>query len=107
LFEESARAVIAPPWVFLARLGYVGNLGRDDFLKVGVLGELISVPERKMLTWRLGPIATARISDHFDALLALTMVVAGRDTLGPTLGAFGIAGIRYKWASGEATPSFP
>lgn len=106
LFEESARAVIAAPWVFTGRLGYVALVGPKGVGKVGVLGELIHVPGRDAQIGRVGPIVSVKLTDHLDALAALTLVVSSPDRLGPTLGAWGVGGLRWSWATGDRGLTF-
>lgn len=107
LFEESTRAVMATPWVVTGRLGYLLFAGPNDVLKVGVLSEYLSIPARRARIVRVGPIAALKITDHLDAIATVTLVVASPDNLSLTQGAWGIAGVRYKWASGDPAPSFP
>jgi len=54
LFDESLRGVLKPPWIVGLRLGYVKNFGEADFLKVGVLSELVVLPGRSNDIVRLG-----------------------------------------------------
>ncbi len=106
LFEESARAVIATPWVFTGRLGYAALLGPKGVVKMGVLGELLHVPARDVQIGRVGPIVSVKLTDHLDALAAVTLVVSSPDRLGPTLGAWGVGGLRWSWATGDGGLTF-
>lgn len=106
LFEESTRVVIAPPWVYETRLGWVYSFG-DGTFKAGAIGEYLVVPGRPYNVIRAGPALLYTLTEHLELLGFLTVPVASPDSLGPILGAFGTGGIRYKWATGEARPAFP
>jgi hypothetical protein len=79
VFDESLRGVLKPPWIIGLRLGYVKNFGHDDFIKAGVLSELVLLPGRTGSIVRLGPAALVTLTDHLD----------------------------YRWATGDLHPAFP
>jgi hypothetical protein len=107
LFDESLRGVLKPPWIMGLRLGYVKNFGEGDFLKLGVLSELVVLPGRSNDIVRLGPAATVKLTDHLDAQGTITFVVASPDSLGIWSGPFGVLGVVYRWATGDRHPAFP
>lgn len=107
VYEESARAIAALPWIIETRLGYVYPFGHDDFIKVGFLAEEVFLPGRPKNVIRVGPGGSITLTDHLELLGFVTVAVSSPDSLGFFLGAFGIGGLRYKWATGDPTPHFP
>jgi hypothetical protein len=106
VFDESLRGVLKPPWIMGFRLGYVKNFGRNDFIKLGVLTELIVLPGRSPI-FRMGPAGAIQLTNHLDLQGTLSIVVAGPDSLGLFDGAFGVLGFVYRWATGDEHPHFP
>ena len=51
--------------------------------------------------------AALQVTDHLEALCTLSLSISGPDKLGIVMGAYGLAGVRYRWATGEPTPKFP
>ncbi len=108
LYEESMRAIMQPPKIAFARLGYVLGLGPRDAVKIGALGEAVFLPGRDTgPVYRIGPALQIVLTDHLEALGLLTMAVKSPDELGFFLSAYGILGLRWKWATGETKPGFP
>ncbi|MEO7095680.1 MAG: hypothetical protein ABI175_20650, partial [Polyangiales bacterium] len=107
LYEESIRAIMQPPKIIMARLGYLLAFGRNDFIKVGVLGEGIFLPGRDAHVLRIGPVANVNLTDHLEALGVVTFAVKSPDSLDTVLGGWAILGLRYKWATGDKLPRFP
>lgn len=108
LYEESMRAVMQPPKIAFGRLGYVLGLGRRDEVKIGALGEAVFLPGRDVgPVYRVGPAMQIVLTDHLEALGLLTMAVKSPDDLGFFLSAYGILGLRWKWATGDPRPGFP
>jgi hypothetical protein len=107
VFDESLRGVADPPWIMGFRLGYVKNFGRDDFIKAGVLNELVVLPGRSGSIYRVGPAAAVRLTDHLEAQGTITFVLASPDSLGLWHGSFGVLGVVYRWATGDPHPEFP
>ena len=107
LYEESIRAVMKPPKIVMTRLGYLLAFGRNDFIKVGVLGEAIFLPGRASNVLRIGPVGSINLTDHLEALGVVTFAVKSPDTLDTVLGGWAILGLRYKWATGDKLPRFP
>jgi hypothetical protein len=107
LYEESYRAVVARPLFAVLRVAAVVRLLREDALKVGVLSETVFSTGRGRGVLRVGPAGALSLTDHLEALGTLTLAVASPDTLGLALGAYGVAGLRYRWATGERDPKLP
>jgi hypothetical protein len=107
LYDESYRAVVADDSFFTLRFAAVARVLRAQSLKVGVLAEHVFGTGRGGNVTRLGPAASLSLTDHLDINATLTLAVSSPDDLGLALGAFGVAGIRYRWASGEAAPKYP
>jgi len=107
VFDESLRGVLEPPWILGIRLGYVKNFGHDDFVKIGVLSELVLLPGRGEHIARLGPAALVTLTQHLDAQGTITFVLSSPDSLGIWNGPFGVLGLVYRWATGDEHPAFP
>jgi hypothetical protein len=107
LYEESYRAVIADPLYFTVRLAALGRLLRENSLRIGVLSEYVLGAGRDRMTVRVGPAGSLQVTDHLEINAALTLAVVSPDRMGLALGAYGVAGVRYRWASGERNPSWP
>ena len=107
VYEESYRAIVAKPLYAVMRTAVVARLLREDALKVGALLEHVFETGRARPVWRLGPAFAIQITDHLEAQGALTLAFASPDSLGLVLGAYGVAGLRYRWATGEPAPKLP
>ena len=111
LFEESLKAVIAPPTLWRARLGYLASLGfwdhDPDALALGAAAELLHNPGRTAVTVRVGPLLYVPLTYHLEAVGAVMLVVHSPDQLGLDGANIGKLGLRYSWASGEPAPGFP
>jgi hypothetical protein len=107
LYEESYRAVVAKPLFAVLRVAAIARLLREDALKVGVLSEIVFASDREIGVVRVGPAGALTLIDHLEALGTLTVAVSSPDTLGLALGAYGVAGLRYRWATGEPEPKAP
>jgi hypothetical protein len=107
VYDESYRAIVASNFFQVFRLAAVARLLREDALKVGVLGELVTTTGRGKPVFRLGPAGALQLTDHLELLGTLTLCVSSPDSLGLKLGAYGVAGFRYRWATGEASPMAP
>jgi hypothetical protein len=107
VYEESYRAIVADPFFQVFRVAAVARLLREDALKVGVLAELLTSTGRRQDVFRMGPAAALQLTDHLEALGTLSVAVSSPDHLGLALGAYGLGGVRYRWASGERAPRFP
>ncbi len=107
LYEESYRAVVAKPLFAILRVAAVARLLHEDALKVGVLSEIVFATGREAGVVRICPAGALTLTDHLDALGTLTLAVSSPDTLGLALGAYGVAGLRYRWATGESAARAP
>jgi hypothetical protein len=107
LYEESYRAIVANPFFQVIRVAPVLRLLRENALKIGVLLELLTTTGRERNVFRMGPAAAIQLTDHLEALGTLSVAVSSPDKLGLALGAYGLGGLRYRWATGEPTPKFP
>jgi len=107
VYEESYRAIVSKPLFFVMRVAAIARLLREDALKIGVLSEVVFSSGREKEVIRIGPAGALAITDHLEALGTLTLAVSSPDPLGLALGAYGVAGLRYRWASGEPAPKAP
>jgi hypothetical protein len=107
LYDESYRAVIGKPFFQVVRVAAVARFLRESALKVGVLSEMLFSTGRDRPVFRLGPAAALQLTDHLEALATLSVAVSSPDSLGLALGAYGLAGVRYRWATGEPAPKLP
>jgi hypothetical protein len=107
VFDESLRGITDPPWIMGFRLAYAHNFGRNDFIKAGVLTELVTLGGRSDTIFRMGPAAVVSITDHLTAQGTLSVVVKSPDSLGLFNGSFGVFGVAYRWATGDPHPAFP
>jgi hypothetical protein len=107
VYEESYRLVVAKPFYQVLRAAAVARFLREDALKVGVLSEYLLSTGREKNVFRCGPAGAIQLTDHLEALGTLSVVISSPDSLGLALGAYGLAGLRYRWATGEATPKLP
>lgn len=107
LYEESYRLITKDPVFFVLRGAALARFLHEQSLKVGVLTEWGFSTGRGSDVWRVGPIIMLQITDHVALNAGFTLKVASPDHLGLTLGAYGVAGLRYTWATGERRPEFP
>jgi hypothetical protein len=107
LYEESYRLITHNPTFYVVRMVALARILREGALRFGVLAEHGFGTGRSGTVWRVGPIFSVQITDHLQFNGGFTLKVQSPDTLGLTLGAFGTAGFRYMWASGERRPELP
>jgi len=107
VYDESYRAIVAKPLFAVLRVATIVRILREEALKTGILTEYVFSTGRDKDTIRVGPAAVLQLTDHLQAVGTLTGVVSGPDQLGFTLGAYGVAGLRYFWATGEPSPKAP
>ncbi len=107
VYDESYRLVIGKPLFQVLRVAAVARFLRESALKVGVLTEYLFDTGRAHAVVRAGPAAALQLTDHLEALCTLSVAVWSPDQLGLALGAYGLAGVRYRWATGEPDPKFP
>lgn len=107
VYDESYRAIVAKPLFVTLRFAAVARFLNEYAVRVGVLTEHVFETGRPEPIWRVGPIASVMITDHLEAMAGVTMAVASPDDLGLALSTYGIAGVRWRWATGEAKPEAP
>ena len=107
LFEESLHVVMAPPWLWRARLGYVYGFGKEKTLRFGGAAELIGNPGREAHVVRLGPVLGVALTHHLEAVASLLAVAASPDSLRLRGAEIGQLGFRYRWATGDLYREFP
>ena len=105
VYEETLRVITSPPAIYRARTGYAVRLGSEGAARVGVVGEILDLPDRRDYVVRVGMVASFAIDDHLEALGLLVIPVASPDAIGIAGGDFGELGLRYRWATGEG-PGF-
>jgi hypothetical protein len=108
LYEESYRAVIGgKPFYSVLRIAAVARVMREGALKFGPLFEYVFDNGRQRNVTRIGPAFSLLLTDHLEAQGAVTFAVSSPDSLGLVLGTYGVAGLRYRWATGERLPKLP
>lgn len=107
LYEESYRLITKDPLFFVLRGVALARILHEQSFKVGVLTEWGFSTGRGSDVFRVGPIMMLQITDHLSLNAGFTLKVASPDHLGLTLGAYGVAGLRYTWATDERRPEFP
>jgi hypothetical protein len=107
LYDESYRLIVADPLFLVLRAAPVLRLLREESLKIGILGEYLFSSGRGQSVARVGPVASLQLTDHLEALAGVTFNVSSPDQLGFVLSSFGIASLRYRWATGERRPELP
>jgi hypothetical protein len=107
VYDESYRVVVKDPVYYVMRTAAVARLLDQDALKLGVLAVYVFGTGRGQGVWQIGPAAALQLTDHLEIVTALALQVSGPDTLGLSLGAYGLAGVRYRWATGEKSPKLP
>lgn len=107
VFDESYRAIVADSLFFVMRVAAVARFLNENSLKIGVLTEHVFGTGRGDPVTRIGPAGSLQLTDHLEINAALTLVVSSPDHLGLVHGTYGVAGIRYRWATGERDPKLP
>lgn len=99
VFEETLRVIAAPPWIFRGRLGYSLTFGPDGAVHVGVVVELLEMPERPAFAVRAGLVAAVRLWDDLEVRATMVPVVAATDSIGIAGADIAQLGIRYRWST--------
>jgi hypothetical protein len=102
VYDETLRVVVSPPGVYRGRLGYALHLLKERNLRLGLVGELLEIPDRHAQVYRAGIVATFDVDDHFQAVANILLPVVGPDSLGFLGADYTELGIRYRWATGHA-----
>jgi hypothetical protein len=100
VYLETLRLILGPPWVFRLRNGYTVGIGATSALSIGLVGEIVLIPERDATLFRAGPVARWKLFDDLEARLTLVPVFVSPDRLGLAGGDFGHMGLRWRWATG-------
>jgi hypothetical protein len=107
LFEEVAKVIMAPPYLFRVRAGYVAQPTWEGTIKVGLAGEVLGDPGRGVFHVRLGPALSVALTHHLDVTGAIYVTVSSPDSIGLLGADLGTLALRYKWATGDKWPEFP
>lgn len=107
VFEESLHVVAEPPVVWRGRVGWTMHVGPGGFVSLGPVADLIGVPARESLVFRVGPSVNVRVARDLDFGATLALVAAGPDTLGLVGADAGQLGLRWRWATGSGAPTLP
>ncbi len=100
VFEETLRVIVAPPWVWRGRGGYVFRFGSRDQHSIGPVADFLNVPNRDdSITVRIGPVMRVQLSRHFDVRGSFVTTVISPDRLGLVGGDFTELGVRYRTAT--------
>lgn len=102
VYEETLKVVVAPPWVWRGRLGYILPLDRDRIFRIGLVTELVGIPGRDAHTFRGGLVGSARLMKNLEARITLLPTWWGSDSLGTAGSDFLLVGIRHRWATGTS-----
>ncbi|HEY1954233.1 MAG TPA: hypothetical protein VGH28_01435 [Polyangiaceae bacterium] len=102
VYDETLRVVISPPPVYRGRLGYSLIVGKEGIARIGLVGEVIEIPDRAAQVYRAGFIGSFDIDDHLQLIATVLVPVYGPDSLGLLGADYTELGIRYRWASGHA-----
>lgn len=103
VYEDTLKVVVAPPWVWRQRVGYMARFGATNAIRVGLVGELVGVPKRDMIVVRAGVILSVWVSPRVEIRGAWIPAIIARDELGVRGGDFGLLGLRYRWSTGGIT----
>jgi hypothetical protein len=107
VYDESYRAVIANSLFYVLRVAAVARFMNENAFKLGLLTEYVFGAGRGKPVVRVGPAGSLLLTDHLELNATLTLAVSGPDNLGLALGAYGVLGLRYRWATGERDPKLP
>ena len=100
VFESGLRVIVDPPLVWRARGGYALRFGKYSQHSVGVVADVLHVPERDdSITVRTGPIVRIVLSRRVDVRGSFVTTVISPDRIGLVGGDFTELGVRYRWAT--------
>jgi hypothetical protein len=103
VFEETLHVIVAPPWVWRGRLGYAFRFGAYHQHSIGLIGEVLDVPNRpESTTLRVGPLIRFVLSRRVELRGSFVVPVVSPDSIGIVGGDFAELGVRYRWASEPA-----
>jgi hypothetical protein len=101
VYDETLRVVVSPPPVFRWRLGYSIPFMAERNARLGLIGEVLAIPDRKAQVYRAGILATFDVDDHLQAIATILAPVRTVDSLGLLGADYTELGIRYRWATGH------
>lgn len=107
LYEESYRLITHTRTFYVLRFVALARIMNESAVRFGILTEYGFGTGRHKGVVRMGPIFSVQITDHLQFNAGATVKIDSPDQLGLTLGAFGTAGFRYQWATGESRPELP
>lgn len=100
VFEETLRVIVDPQLVWRSRIGYVARFGTARQHSLGVIAELVDVPNRDdSRTVRAGPIVRIVLSRRVEVRGSFVPTILSPDHLGLVGGDFTELGFRYRWAT--------
>jgi hypothetical protein len=102
VYDEALRSVISPPPVYRARLGYKLAFMPEKNARLGLVGEVLEIPDRHAQVYRVGLTGTFDVDDHLQAVATVVAPVYGPDSLGFLGADYTELGIRYRWATGHS-----
>jgi hypothetical protein len=104
VYDETLHVVARPPMVYRARAGYAFRLLEEGNARLGVVGEVLGIPERSTEIYRAGLVGSFSIDDHLEAVATLIVPIYWRHSLGMLGGDYGELGLRYRWVTGHEHP---
>jgi len=99
VFDETLHVVVDPPWVYRGRLGYALPFLPEKNARLGVVGEVIDIPNRQAQVFRAGFVATFDVDDHLQAIATVLAPIVTPDSLGLLGADYTELGIRYRWVT--------
>jgi hypothetical protein len=99
VFEETLRLIVAPPWVLRGRAGYAFHLGTNDPFSLGVVTDVLVVPERRTSVVRAGVLLRLTLSPNFEVRGTFVPRVFGPDRIGLLDSDFTELGLRWREAT--------
>lgn len=101
VYDETLRVVISPPPVYRGRLGYSLTFGHEHTARLGLLGEVVEIPDRNAQVVRVGLIGSFDIDDHLQLVATVMVPVYSPDSLGLLGADYTELGVRWRWATGH------
>jgi hypothetical protein len=99
VLEETLRAIVAPPWVVRGRAGYALLFGPERELSVGLVTDVIAVPERRTLVVRAGALLRLNLNRSLEVRGTFVPRILSPDSVGLLDSDFTELGLRWRWAS--------
>lgn len=100
VFEETLRVIVAPPFVWRARAGYVVRFGSARQHSAGLVADVLDVPKRDdSITLRVGPVIRMVLSRRVEVRGSFVPTLVSPDHIGLVGGDFTELGFRYRWAT--------